>query len=84
MATAAGTTPEFVAAIDFGTYCSAAYLHPDLEPSKVDPTILMLNSHRDRRVASCILFVPSGKKIAFVMKLIERNTQRGKTTTPLL
>ena len=50
MATAAGTTPEFVAAIDFGTYCSAAYLHPDLEPSEVDPTILMLNSHRDRRV----------------------------------
>ena len=63
--TAAGTTPEFVAAIDFGTYCSAAYLHPDLEPSEVDPTILMLNSHQDRRVASCILFVPSGKKIAF-------------------
>ena len=46
--TAAGTTPEFVAAIDFGTYCSAAYLHPDLEPSEVDPTILMLNSHQDR------------------------------------
>ena len=66
MATAAGTTPEFVAAIDFGTTeCSVAYrLRPDLAPNR-DPTILPLNSHRDRRVASCILFDPSGKKIAF-------------------
>ena len=69
MATAAGTTPQFVTTIDFGTtQCSVAYLlRPDLSPnpSEVDPTVLTLDSARHKRVPSCILFDPNGKKIAF-------------------
>ena len=70
MAAAARTTPQFVATIDFGTtYCSVAYfLRPDLapNPSEVDPTVLTLDINDDkRRVPSCILFDPSGRKIAF-------------------
>ena len=69
MATAAGTATQFVTTIDFGTtHCSVAYLiRPDLSPtpSEVDPTVLTLDSARHKRVPSCILFDPSGKKIAF-------------------
>ena len=69
MANAAGTTPKFVATIDFGTtHCSVAYLiRPDLEPnpSEVDPTILTLDNAGNKRAPSCILFDSSGNKIAF-------------------
>ena len=69
MANAAGTTPKFVATIDFGTtHCSVAYLiRPDLEPnpSEVDPTVLTLDNAGNKRAPSCILFDSSGNKIAF-------------------
>ena len=62
-------TPQFVVTIDFGTtHCSVAYLlRPDLEPipSEVVPTVLKLDNDGNRRVPSCILFDPNGKKIAF-------------------
>ena len=67
-----GTTPEVkflgLATIDFGTtHCSVAYLiRPDLEPnpSEVDPTVLTLDNAGNKRIPSCILFNPNGKKIA--------------------
>ena len=63
------TTPQFITTIDFGTtHCSVAYLlRPDLEsnPSEVDPTVLTLDNAGNKRVPSCILFDPSGNKIAF-------------------
>ena len=69
MAAAAESTPQFVATIDFGTtYCSVAYLlRPDLAPNlnEVDPTVLTLDNAGNRRVPSCILFDPDGKKMAF-------------------
>ena len=69
MCTAAGIAQKFVAAIDFGTtHCSVAYLiRPDPAPelSKVDPIILTLDNAGNKRIPSCILFDPSGKKIAF-------------------
>ena len=72
MATAAtptATTSKFVTTIDFGTTnCSVAYLiRPDLarNPSEVEPIVLKLDSSGNRRVPSCILFDPNGKKIAF-------------------
>ena len=68
-AAAAGTTPEFVATIDFGTtQCSVAYLlRPDLKrnPSEVDPTVLTLDNAGHKRVPSCILFDAKGNTIAF-------------------
>ena len=69
MTTDGGNTPQFVATIDFGTtHCSVAYLlRPDLAevPSEVVPTVLKLDTDGNRRVPSCILFDPNGKKIAF-------------------
>ena len=67
MSTAAGTTPEYVTTIDFGTtHCSVAYLlRPDLEDELVDSTIVKLDNRRNRRVPSCILFNSNGNKIAF-------------------
>ena len=64
-----GTTPQFISAIDFGTtHCSVAYLlrqNPKHITREIDPTVLKLDKDWNRRVPSCILFDPSGKKIAF-------------------
>ena len=70
MATAGGTTPEFVTTIDFGTtHCSVAYLlRPDLadiSSELVDSTVVKLDNNGNRRVPSCILFKPNGDKTAF-------------------
>ena len=63
------STPRYLATIDFGTtHCSVAYLlRPDLtpKPSEVDPILLELDNAGNKRVPSCILFDPAGKKIAF-------------------
>ena len=64
-----GAVPRFLTTIDFGTtHCSVAYLlRPDMaaNPSEVDPIVLELDNTGNKRVASCILFDPNGKKIAF-------------------
>ena len=76
MATSAGIMPQFVAAIDCGTtHCSVAYLlRPDLQPdpSEVDPTVLKLDYAGNKRVPTCILFDPNGKKMAFGYEARER------------
>ena len=61
--------PRFLTTIDFGTtHCSVAYLlrsDQTSNPSKIDPIVLKLDNSGNRRVPSCILFDPDGKKIAF-------------------
>ena len=85
----AGKTPQFLAAIDFGTtHCSVAYLiRPDKEPnpdttSKVDPIVLKLDYAGSRRVPSCILFDGSGNKIAFGYEAREQFTALNRDGTP--
>jgi len=82
----AGTTPQFVTAIDFGTtHCSVAYLlRPDLTTHrrKVEPIVLKLDYAGNRRVPSCILFDGSGNKIAFGYEAREQFTALNRELRP--